>query len=103
MVGGPGDRRDDDLILFGQIAARVFDRIIVKEDDDKRGRDRGETADLIIKGILQEKSQANYEAILDETEAIDYGLDKVEKGGLVVIFPESVTRAISLINKRNPI
>ena len=103
VVGGPGDRRDEDLILLGQIAARVFDRILVKEDDDKRGRDPGEAADLIIKGILQEKGQADYEAILDETEAIEYGLDKVDKGGLVVIFPESVTRAISLINKRNPI
>ena len=103
VVGGPGDRRDEDLILLGQIAARVFDRIIVKEDDDKRGRDCGEAADLIIKGILQENSQANYEAILDETEAIQYGLDKVDKGGLVVIFPESVTRSISLIKQRNPI
>ncbi|MDJ0731198.1 MAG: cyanophycin synthetase [Crocosphaera sp.] len=103
VVGGPGDRRDEDLILLGQIAARVFDRIIVKEDDDKRGRDRSEAADLIIKGILEEKPQADYEAILDETEAIESGLDKVDKGGLVVIFPESVTRAISLINQRNPI
>ncbi|MDJ0580383.1 cyanophycin synthetase [Crocosphaera sp.] len=103
VVGGPGDRRDEDLVLLGKIAARVFDRIIVKEDDDKRGRDRGEAADLIIKGILQENSQAYYEAILDETEAINYGLDKVEKGGLVVVFPESVTRAISLIKQRESV
>ncbi len=103
VVGGPGDRRDEDLILLGQIAAQVFNRIIVKEDDDKRGRDRGEVADLIIKGILQENSEAQYEAILDETEAIETGLDRVDKGGLVVIFPESVTRAISLIEKRNPL
>ncbi|EAZ91965.1 cyanophycin synthetase [Crocosphaera chwakensis] len=103
VVGGPGDRRDEDLVLLGKIAAGVFDRILVKEDDDKRGRDRGEAADLIIDGILSENDQADYQAILDETEAIEYGLDKVDKGGLVVIFPESVTRAISLINKRNPI
>ena len=103
VVGGPGDRRDEDLILLGQIAAQVFDRIIVKEDDDTRGRDRSEAADLIIKGILQENSQANYEAVLDETEAIELGLDRVDKGGLVVIFPESVSRAISLIKKRNPL
>ena len=81
----------------------MFDRIIVKEDDDTRGRDRSEAADLIIKGILQENSQADYEAVLDETEAIDLGLDRVDKGGLVVIFPESVSRAISLIKKRNPL
>ena len=103
VVGGPGDRRDEDLILLGQIAARVFDRIIVKEDDDKRGRDRGEAADLIIKGILDQKPQADYESILDETEAINYGLDKVDKAGLVVVFPESVTRAISLIKQREPV
>ncbi len=103
VVGGPGDRRDEDLVLLGQIAARVFDRIIVKEDDDKRGRDRGEAGDFIIKGILQENPQANYEAILDETEAINYGLDKVDKGGLVVVFPESVTRAISLIKQRESV
>ena len=103
VVGGPGDRRDEDLVLLGQIAARVFDRIIVKEDDDKRGRDRGEAADLIIKGILSEKPQADYESILDETESINYGLDKVDKGGLVVVFPESVTRAISLIKQRESV
>ncbi|ACK65037.1 cyanophycin synthetase [Rippkaea orientalis PCC 8801] len=103
VVGGPGDRRDEDLILLGKIAAQVFNRIIVKEDDDRRGRDRGEVADLIIKGIVQENSQIEYEAILDETEAIEVGLNRVNRGGLVVIFPESVTRAISLIQKRNPI
>lgn len=103
VVGGPGDRRDEDLVLLGKIAAKVFDRILVKEDDDKRGRPRGEAADLIIDGILSENEKADYQAILDETEAIEYGLDKVDKDGLVVIFPESVTRAISLINKRNPI
>ncbi|MEM8780722.1 MAG: cyanophycin synthetase, partial [Cyanobacteria bacterium P01_G01_bin.49] len=103
VVGGPGDRRDEDLILLGRIASQVFDQIIVKEDDDKRGRHRSEAADLIIKGILQENSQAHYESVLDETEAIELGLDRVDKGGLVVIFPESVSRAIALIQKRNPI
>ena len=99
IIGGPGDRRDEDLILLGHLSAQIFDYIIVKEDDDTRGRERGEVADLITKGILQEKNSAGYEVILDETEAIETGLDKVAKGGLVVIFPESVTRSISLVKK----
>jgi cyanophycin synthetase len=99
VVGGPGDRRDEDLILLGRLAAQMFDYIIVKEDDDSRGRDRGEVADLIVKGIIQENDQANYELILDETEAIKTGLEKVAPKGLVVIFPESVTRSISLIKQ----
>jgi cyanophycin synthetase len=100
VIGGPGDRRDEDLILLGQIAAKVFDRIIVKEDDDNRGRERGGTADFIVKGILQEKLDAHQETILDEIQAIHAGLDQVSPGGLVVIFPESVTRAINLIQER---
>ncbi len=103
VVGGPGDRRDEDLIELGQIAARVFDRIVVKEDDDKRGRGSGETADFIVKGILQENPGAQYEIILDETTALNKALDQVEEKGLVVVFPESVTKAIELIQSRNPI
>ena len=94
MVGGPGDRRDEDLIELGQIAAQVFDRIIVKEDDDKRERPNGEAADLIVKGILQERPDAQYEIILDEVTAVNQALDQVEDKGLVVVFPESVSRAI---------
>jgi cyanophycin synthetase len=100
VIGGPGDRRDEDLILLGQLSAQIFDYIIVKEDDDKRGRAEGEVAGLIIKGINQENPQAHYETILDETKALNFGLDKVKNGGLVVIFPESVTRAISIIEDR---
>jgi cyanophycin synthetase len=103
VVGGPGDRRDEDLILLGKIAAQVFDRIIVKEDDDTRGRARGEVADLIVKGIYQENNQARYAIILNETEALKTGLDQVSKGGLVVIFPESVSRAIAVIKERQPL
>lgn len=103
VVGGPGDRRDDDLILLGQLAAQMFDRIIVKEDDDTRGRERGEVADLIVKGIIQENSNLRYDIILNEVTAIEEGLNQVQQNGLVVIFPETVSRTISLIKKRNPI
>jgi cyanophycin synthetase len=97
IVGGPGDRRDRDLMLLGEIAAQVFDRIIIKEDDDKRGRTAGEVADLIAKGIYKQNPNLSYEIILSEVEAIETTMKKVNSGGLVVIFPESVTRAIDLI------
>jgi cyanophycin synthetase len=103
IVGGPGDRRDEDFIALGRLAATIFDRIIIKEDDDLRGRTSGEAAELITKGILQEKPDSQYEIILKETDAINSGLDRATAGGLVVILPESVTRAISLIETRNPL
>lgn len=103
VVGGPGDRRDEDFITLGKLSAGIFDRIIIKEDDDTRGRSRGSAAELILKGIMQVKSDCPYESILDETTAINKGLDIASEGSLVVILPESVSRAISLIEARRPI
>jgi cyanophycin synthetase len=103
VVGGPGDRRDDDLISLGKLSAGIFDRIIVKEDEDTRGRDRGAVADLILRGISEENPLLRPEVILDETEALEKALSTVSEGGLVVIFPESVGKAIELIKKYQPV
>jgi cyanophycin synthetase len=103
VIGGPGDRRDEDFIELGKLSARIFDRIIIKEDDDLRGRPSGQAAELISKGIIQEKPDCQYEVLLKETEAINTGLDQAASGGLVVILPETVTRAIALIQARNPL
>ena len=100
VVGGPGDRRDEDLILLGNISANIFDQIIIKEDRDFRGREAGEVADLIVKGICQANSNTNYEIILNETEATNKALAQAKTDDLVVIFPEKVDRAIDLIKQR---
>jgi len=102
VVGGPGDRRDEDFILLGELSAEIFDRIIVKEDDDTRGRPRGDAADLIAKGIENSDRQCKYEIILDETDAVNTALDSAPKDSLVVILPETVSRAIRLIESRLP-
>lgn len=103
VVGGPGDRRDEDLIGLGQLSAKFFDEIIVKEDDDGRGRPVGNAADLIVQGITQAESSVPYSVRLDETESIEWALDHAPENALVVIFPEQVNRAIELIKARNPI
>ncbi|MGF1590761.1 MAG: cyanophycin synthetase [Pleurocapsa sp.] len=100
IVGGPGDRRDEDLILLGSIAAQIFDRIIVKEDQDPRGREPGEVAEIIVKGICQANPNATYEIMLDETNAINMALNQAQAESLVVVFPEKVDLAISLIKQR---
>ncbi|MEB3830321.1 cyanophycin synthetase [Phormidium sp. CCY1219] len=103
VVGGPGDRRDEDFILLGKLSADIFDQIIVKEDDDTRGRPRGDAADLIVKGIEEVNRDRQFEMLLDETEAIETALDGAPSGSLVVILPESVSRAIRLIEQRQPV
>jgi cyanophycin synthetase len=103
VIGGPGDRRDEDFITLGKLSAEIFDRIIIKEDDDTRGRPRGQAAQLIAEGIVQTKPNCRYESILDETQAINTALDSASSGSLVVILPESVSRAINRIEACHPI
>ncbi|BAY44689.1 cyanophycin synthetase [Scytonema sp. HK-05] len=100
VIGGPGDRRDEDFIMLGKLAAEIFDSIIVKEDDDTRGRVRGTAADLIVRGIKEVNPNREYETILNETEAVNRALDTAPDNSLVVILPESINRAIKLITAR---
>lgn len=100
VIGGPGDRRDEDFVTLGKLSAQIFDKIIVKEDDDTRGRARGSAAELIIQGIKQINSNCQYESVLEETMAINKALDSAPDNSLVVILPESVSRAIKLIKAR---
>jgi cyanophycin synthetase len=101
VVGGPGDRRDEDLILLGNISAQIFDHIIIKEDKDSRGRQLGEVAELIQKGVYQISPDKTHEIILDEIEATNTALNQAQKDSLVVIFPEKVDLAIDLVKQRS--
>ncbi|NET33557.1 MAG: cyanophycin synthetase [Cyanothece sp. SIO1E1] len=103
VVGGPGDRRDEDFVNLGQLSADMFDRIVVKEDDDTRGRPRGDAAQLILQGIEQSQGKCVYESILNEADAIRSALDRAPAKSLVVILPESVSRAISIIESYGPL
>jgi cyanophycin synthetase len=103
VVGGPGDRRDEDFLTLGTLSAGMFDRIVIKEDDDTRGRPRGDAARWIARGLQEAKPDCNFETVLDETSAINTALDSASLNSLVVILPESVSRAIQLIEQRGPV
>ena len=99
IIGGAGDRRDADLQLLGEIAANFFDKIIIKEDEDKRGRIPGEAAKIIAQGITKINSNFLYETILDENLAFENTLQSAIPNSLVVIFPEKVSQAIKTVKR----
>ncbi|MDY7015629.1 MAG: cyanophycin synthetase, partial [Cyanobacteriota bacterium] len=103
VIGGPGDRRDEDLIALGELSAKMFDRIIIKEDRDRRGREEGEVAALIVEGVRRAKTDVPCTTILDEAEAVRTGLNEAKEGSLVTILPESVSSAIALIEERQTV
>ena len=52
VIGAPGDRRDEDMMELGALSAQIFDRVVIKEDTDRRGRESGAVARLIIQGLV---------------------------------------------------
>ncbi len=107
VVGAPGDRRDEDLIALGELCVDIFDRVVIKEDEDRRGRAPAEVAELIGQGITQAlaatSQQLAHTVQLDETEAVNWALDNALDDGLVVVLPESVSKAITLISAKGPV
>lgn len=87
IITAAGDRTDDQIIRQGKVAAAYADKIIIREHDDKRGRVCGETAKLLLKGILSTGfDEENTMIFMEEKEAFDYALKIVEPGDMFVCY-----------------
>ncbi|MFC4454412.1 cyanophycin synthetase [Deinococcus sonorensis] len=94
VFGVAGDRRDQDIHEMGTLLAGMFDLLILREDDERRGRPAGEGASLTRDGALAAGlPDEQIQIILDETEAIDAALSSAQPGDLVVILPNRVEEA----------
>jgi cyanophycin synthetase len=92
VIGGAGDRRDEDLRQLGAHCAAMFDELIIKQDDRLRGRPSGEAARLLQEGALGAGMAASaITTVLPELEAVRYALDRGQPGDLLVIFADQVT------------
>jgi len=101
VVGVPGDRTNSSTVKVGNICGENFDYIYIKEDRDKRGRENGEIANLLKKGILEtgfKNSKLNI--ILDEEEALKNAIEFSEPGDLVIMFFEEFEPAENIVKNK---
>jgi cyanophycin synthetase len=93
VMSAPGDRRDQDIRDVALAAARVFDHVILRRDDDPRGRAEGEVTTLLRRGLL-EGGQADdtITIIEEEVQALAAGLERARAGDLLVVFGDHITR-----------
>jgi cyanophycin synthetase len=92
VMSAPGDRRDVDILENGSIAAGMFDHLIIKEDDDRRGREAGAVAALVRQGAREAgMPDEHMTEVLNELEAVQYGLNMAQPGDLLVVFADSIT------------
>jgi cyanophycin synthetase len=96
----PGDRRDEDIRGAGRLCAE-FDRVIIKEDLDRRGRAQGEIARLLSEGLVESGlDPSNIEVLYAEDEAINRGLDLLGEDDLLVIHADRVPATLAIVRTR---
>ncbi|WP_148133895.1 cyanophycin synthetase [Candidatus Formimonas warabiya] len=99
VIGVPGDRLDKNIIEVGKISAQGFSKLIIKEDQDLRGRKPGEVARLLYQGAMEGgAAKENMEIILSETEALLAAVKKAAPGDLIVVFYEKFEPLFDLVN-----
>jgi len=89
VLAAPGDRSDALLAESARVVCGV-DRVIIREDDDLRGREPGEVAELLRQTIVQEQPGLPVRVIRDELEAVKTAVLEMQPGEVVIALCERV-------------
>jgi cyanophycin synthetase len=94
VLAAPGDRRDEDIVEIGKIAAGSFDRYICRRDDHLRGRKPDEVPHILREALLANGVAADQILVIpDEQAAVDAALREAQPSDLVLIFGDAITRS----------
>lgn len=91
VIGMPGDRQDSAMRTVGEMCAEAFTRIIIKEDEDLRGRKRGEVAGIFYDAIIKKGFDRNAVTIIEkESDALRAAVEEARSGDLIVMLYEKL-------------
>jgi len=99
IVGVPGDRDDKVIVHAARVAARGFNKVIVREDHDRRGREPGAVANLLCHTVREVSPGTECEIVLDEVEALRRAVSNMVKGEVIVLFYEKLQPVQSVLEE----
>ena len=99
IIAGIGDRREQDNIEIGKIAAEMFDEIIIRQDKHLRGKTEQELIGMLNNGIKSVNPDKKVTIIPSEKEAITYAVKNATKGSLIVLCSDVVPDALDLVKQ----
>ncbi|GAB2966464.1 cyanophycin synthetase [Hymenobacter coalescens] len=95
IVSGLGDRREQDTIDYARVAGRIFDEVVLRQDQDLRGKTAEELEALMRRGLTMDKPDLPITYIDNEPEAIDFALQNAREGSVITIFTEDIKHTIA--------
>lgn len=99
IISIAGDRRDVDIVNVGKASAEIFDKIIIRIDDDKRGRKDDEIITLLMQGLRDVRPGIAVEIIPEELDAIHHAVMNATPDSLIVHLSDKVKNCIAFAKK----
>lgn len=99
IIAATGDRREADIINMADIAAEIFDELIIRHDKDGRGKTNEELSNLLIKGINKRHSTKKVHIISDEKEALHFAIEKAPQGALIFLTGDNIADTLKFVEE----
>jgi cyanophycin synthetase len=103
VITGVGDRRDEDIIQLAEEAAKIFDEIIIRHDDDLRGRTHEEIDRLLTAGIVKVDRNKPVSYVWCECDAVEKAINERRPKSLIVVLIENFKAVTECIQKHQQI
>lgn len=97
IIAGIGDRRDEDNMGIGKVAASMFDEVIIRQDKSLRGKSPEALEALVKKGIYEYDPNKICHYIANEKEAIGFAIQRAQKGSLIIVCSDDIQNSLELI------
>jgi cyanophycin synthetase len=102
VFGLPGDRETDLIAESGEVVGRYFDRVVLRDDLDLRGRAPGEVPGLLEKVLAATHAEVETLIRLDEKEALDTALADASAKDIIVVFYDTLSFVKKVLLEYDP-
>ena len=105
VLAAPGDRLDEQIVEMAEISGPHFDEIILKEDNDLRGREPGSICALMESALRKQGYPGPLEICQNELAAVTKGLARLGEQGasaerdLLVVLGDDIPGIHALITQ----
>jgi cyanophycin synthetase len=101
IIACPGDRRREDIVAMGRCAAGIFDQLIIRHDEEYRGRANEEITALLMEGIQSVDPGKPVKVISNELDALDDALEHAIAQEWIFFNPEHVMDTLQYVEEIN--
>ncbi len=99
IITAPGDRRDEDMLTIGRLAAKL-DHVIVRDDKYRRGRAPGEISRIIAQGLREGGMRDDQiDIVHNETEALEHGMSMMQDNDLIFVLADEVPVVLEQVRR----